>query len=370
MKGSLRLTVAGICLPAILPLAAHAASSSNVQLYGLIDSGIQYISHGPGGTGRLGAQSGGLNGSRWGMKGSEDLGNGLRAIFTLESGFSTTTGQSLQGNRLFGRQAYVGLSDKNWGTLSLGRHNTLMIDWLSKYNPFANSDMGGKRMDPAFSDRTDNSVKYVGTWGHFSLGAYYSFGWNNNTSYDDHQLGRMQAVGIRYKSGGLDAAVLYHSKNADAPKAGASSANREDRILGGISYDFRFIKLYGGYRWLKQKLASTSYTSNMYWAGVRYSSSAATHWSVAAYKMLGTVCDSLDYASCPAAEGVGKNQKPTMLLAGVDHSLSKRTLVYMYGAYALNSGGSSISVIGGNYGVNVEPGHNQFGLEAGIQHRF
>ncbi len=149
----------------MFPSVSHAADTTTVTLYGLIDSGVQYVNHGPdGGDTNLDVASGNLTGSRWGMRGTEDLGGGASAIFALESGFDNANGQSLQGNRLFGRQAYIGLSDKAWGALALGRQNTLVIDWVNNFNPFDNSNFGGKIIDPAFSDRMDNAAKYVSAW--------------------------------------------------------------------------------------------------------------------------------------------------------------------------------------------------------------
>ncbi len=245
-----------------------------------------------------------------------------------------------------------------------------MIDWMSKYNPFENANYGGKRIDAAFSDRMDNSIKYINTFGGLSVGAYYSFGWNNDQSWTDTNTGRMIGAGLRYQTGGLDAAVLYHTKRADAPKAGADSSNREDRILGALSYDFGLIKLYGGYRWLEQKLVQRDYVSRLYWAGARYQAAPATNLSLAIYHMQGTTCDNMNVASCPTAQGAGSDQKPTLLVLGAEYDLSKRTTVYALSSYALNDNGSSVSVIGGKYGVNVQPGSNQLGVALGMRHRF
>jgi len=372
MQSMLRYAAAGVCLLAgsLPPATSLAASSSSVTLYGLIDSGVQYLSNGPEGHSKVGMSSGNWNGSRWGMKGAEDLGGGRSAVFVLESGFDTNNGKSLQGNRLFGRQAYVGLSDKDLGQLTLGRHNTLMIDWMSKYNPFDNANFSGKRMDAAFSDRADNAVKYVGKFGPVFVGAYYSFGWNNEQDFEDKTKGRMFGAGLRYKSGGWDAALLYHRKHADAPGAGATSDNREDRVVAGLSYDFGGVKLYGGYRWLKQRLTARDYRSNMYWVGVGYKPAAPTTLSLAVYQLDGTVCDNMNVAACPAVQGAGSDQNPTLIIAGAEYDLSKRTTLYALGAYAMNDHGSSLSVIGGKYGANVEPGKDQFGMSVGIRHRF
>ncbi len=354
----------------LAPAISQAQTSSNVQLSSILDTGMQYLSNDPGDSRKFRLSSGNLSGSRWGIKGSENLGDRLKAVFVLESGFDMTNGKSLQGGRLFGRQAYVGLADKEWGQVSLGRHNTLMIDWMSKYNPFGNANFSGKRADPAFSDRMDNSIKYVGKFGNINVGAYYSTGWNNEQSLTDRKLGRMFGLGLRYANGPLDAAVLYHRKHANAPKAGANSSNREDRIVAGASYKFDNVSVYGGYRWLKQRLTHQDLRSDMYWAGVQYRPSKPVRLSLAVYHVNGTVCDNLNNAMCPALQGAGKDQKPTLFVLGGEYDLSKRTTLYALGAYAINKHGSSLSVAGGNYGANVKPGHNQFGLQLGMRHRF
>src|ERR1700758_387549 len=100
--------------------AAHAQSS--VTLYGLIDESFQWVHNANTANDNLyHLASGNLQGSRWGLKGTEDLGGGLKAIFQLENGFDPNTGKLNQGGRLFGRQAYVGLTQDMYGTVTLGR---------------------------------------------------------------------------------------------------------------------------------------------------------------------------------------------------------------------------------------------------------
>src|ERR1700748_2322615 len=102
--------------------ATAAQAQSSVTLYGLIDAGVTYVNStktANGGHSLIAEQDGataGLSGSRWGMRGNEDLGGGLAAIFVLESGFSYNNGTSGQGGALFGRQAFVGLSSTQYGT--------------------------------------------------------------------------------------------------------------------------------------------------------------------------------------------------------------------------------------------------------------
>ena len=90
---------------------ATAQAETSVTLYGLIDTGIGYQRIKGDGyhESKVGMVNGVSSGSRWGLRGAEDLGDGLSAVFTLESGFNSANGTSGQSSRLFGRQATVGL---------------------------------------------------------------------------------------------------------------------------------------------------------------------------------------------------------------------------------------------------------------------
>src|SRR5260370_24206060 len=111
-----------------------ANAQSSVTLDGVIDEGFEKISNvktGPGGGKtlyQLDSTSGAL-GSRWGMRGSEDLGSGLKAIFLLENGFEINTGKLNQGGDEWGRQTYVGLSSTTYGSVTLGRQYDSVVDF-------------------------------------------------------------------------------------------------------------------------------------------------------------------------------------------------------------------------------------------------
>ncbi|MCM3754793.1 porin, partial [Bacillus licheniformis] len=113
---------------------AHAQSS--VTLYGDLDAALLYTSRSldsatGGNAGRQFALTDtGMTPTNFGITGTEDLGGGLKAIFTLENGFNPNTGALGQGNRMFGRQAFVGLESARWGTLTLGRQTPLTFDYL------------------------------------------------------------------------------------------------------------------------------------------------------------------------------------------------------------------------------------------------
>ena len=124
-----------LALATLCPLAGVVHAQSSVTLYGLIDeSRFEAVSNVPvagktgGGTQYALDAINGLNGTRWGLRGTEDLGGGLAAIFTLENGFDLNTGKLGQGGAEFGRQAFVGLSSSRFGTLTLGRQYDSVVD--------------------------------------------------------------------------------------------------------------------------------------------------------------------------------------------------------------------------------------------------
>jgi predicted porin len=139
--------------------AGAAQAQSQVQVYGIVDAGIVAEYGTPGGT--TTAVSGGIgSGSRLGFKGKEDLGGGMSAIFQFESGFAADTGTSTQGGRLFGRQAYVGLTG-GFGTVSAGRQYSPYYKALGDMaDPFEDGFAGQAMNIIAANRRMDNSVAY------------------------------------------------------------------------------------------------------------------------------------------------------------------------------------------------------------------
>lgn len=351
-----------------LAASIQAAHADNVQVYGVIDNGIQVVNNQPQGT-SYSMSSGDLAGSRIGFKGTEDLGNGLKAVFTLETGMDTSTGAQSQ-SRLFGRQAFVGLSDTSFGTLTLGRQSTFMVDWMSKYNAMGSTNYGIKRMDAAFSDRADNTIKYINKFGDVSIGALYSRSWDDINAAVKEDQARMIELTLRYNTKVLDTGLSFYKKNALAPAAGASRTNNETRITAGFMYGESALKLSGGYRWLRQELTRDKYTSHLVWAGANYKVTSPLTLSAAVYYQKGAVCDNLNAATCPVVQNAGSDPKATMLALGSEYAFSKRTSAYAMTAYVLNNSKSSISVLGGKYGVNVTPGKNQLGLSVGLKHAF
>lgn len=158
---------ARLALPLLLGLPAAAMARSGVTLYGVIDTALTYQTHSnPAGDAQIGLQQGGegfLSGSRFGLKGTEDLGGGVKAGFVLENGFLADTGRLDQQGQLFGRQAYVKIGNQ-WGDLALGRQYTTANTMLYYVDPLGvGAAPSNSWMVYLTGQRYDNAVSYTAT---------------------------------------------------------------------------------------------------------------------------------------------------------------------------------------------------------------
>lgn len=334
--------------------AGGAFAQTSVTLYGVADVGVEYANHlGAGDNSTVRMQSGNLSGSRWGLRGSEDLGGGLRAVFTLESGFSVDDGRSTQNNRLFGRQAWIGLSNA-YGTLSLGRHTTAMYDFGVQYDPMGIStrySIGAQ--DGAFQSRADNSIKYAGKFGPVSAKLIYSAGADGTSGVNgevpgNYKVGREFGGSLAYESGPLAIAVVYDEVNGNTV---ATDENKTRKAAVSGTYQFGPVKSYLGYRYARFMTPPTSQTTNLYWAGAQWDITSAWSLTGAAYYQ--------DFRNSGA--------DPWLFIVSADYSFSKRTDVYLNVAYTRNKDGSDLGT--GGFGTTVA-GKNQTGVLMGIRHKF
>ncbi|MFC7289014.1 porin [Herminiimonas glaciei] len=344
-----------------LLLAGNASAQSNVTIYGIADAGLEVINNastaGNSNVSRI--SSGNLSGSRIGFRGTEELGGGLKAVFVLESGVAYDTGAYLQSNRAFGRQAYVGLQG-SWGSLLLGRQNSLMLEWMSKYNTMDNATWSSKVHDASFSDRMDNSVKYIGKFGAFDVSTYYSTGFDTVKAgaavpaagevAGHSKVGRQMGGGVQYNGGDLRMAVVYDKKNGSSI---AAENDTDTHLTFGARYKFGDAEVLGGYLQRKQEVVGKADArTNMSWIGMTYQLSEALQLSGSYYKT--DVKDS--------------DKDPSSIITMVKYSLSKRTDLYLINSYAMNKNGSNLGVNG--FGTDIVAGKNQFGTMAGIRHTF
>lgn len=161
-------------------LAGSAHAQSSVTLYGIIDDGLTYVSNAAGHS--LWRLDDGINqASRWGLRGVEDLGGGLKAVFTLENGFSLNTGTASHGGALFGRRAYVGLASDTFGTLLAGYDYDFIYDYVSYYTNVAQfapsyAFHGAYDIDRLAGEPVSNMVRYeTPNWHGFGAGVMYGF---------------------------------------------------------------------------------------------------------------------------------------------------------------------------------------------------
>lgn len=221
MKPS-RLTSTLLCA-ALLPAAAAAqtggAPAPAVQVYGVLDAGVEN-DHGCANCANTQLSSGIASGSRLGVKGREALGGGSAAVFTLEAGLAADTGKSDPGNKLFGRQAFVGL-DGPLGMLTLGRQYNLVYDTLTDVaDPFRGGMAGSAANLVGYtSKRYDNSIKYMTPALHgLRAAAIYSVGESPNNS----SANRAYGVTLGYESVPVNLSVSHQRKNNPVDGVGST----------------------------------------------------------------------------------------------------------------------------------------------------
>ena len=229
--------------------AGVAAAQTNVTIYGVADVGIAREDNGRQTVTRV--DSSNQSGSRLGFKGTEDLGGGLSAIFTLESGFDISNGASSQGGRLFGRQAWVGLNG-GFGSVKLGRQYTPIHLALDSIDPFATGITGGADGTGAgiislfnpYGVRMDNAINYSIGMSGFSAQVAYGLG---EVAGNNDAL-RQYGASLGYANGPLNVVLAHHNANGGLPAAPALPVifNSKTTMLGA-TYDFNIVKVHGAY---------------------------------------------------------------------------------------------------------------------------
>jgi predicted porin len=338
-----------------LPTFAHA--QSNVQVYGLIDAGVEHVTNaGADGGSMVRVVSGGKNTSRWGLRGSEDLGNGLKAVYNLEGGILMDTGAS--DGPLFKRQANVGL-EGGFGRVVLGRSFTTTYDLVIKFDPMGFAPnyswaTSGSATGPSKYGMTtafDNLVKYTGTSGGFTYGASVGLGERSNSAADS----RKYAVGGSWFGGNVGVMAAYEQVNGDTVAA-TGERNRTTALHLAADYKTGPWRATTGLRSYKLRSGSADVAElrgDTYWGGVTYLIDNIT--------LTGAVYH-INTKNLPAA----RDADPTMFVARAMYSLSKRTTLYLSAAHAKADHGQLISLSRDDTGT----GSTQTGVTAGIQHRF
>ncbi len=304
-------------LIALAVLASTGAmAQSSVTLYGIVD--VAFQSTKVTGSDRLNEiASGGVNGSRFGFKGSEDLGGGLKALFVLENGFSVDTGAS---SAMFGRKAYVGLAG-GFGELRLGNVPTAYDDTAVSSNSLFDSNYAPSYSvwadGGSYNARPGNSVYYTSpSFGGVTMTGSYGMGENKATYGSDKGVA---AVNAQYEGGPIYASLAYQQDNTAKPGVSTSTtATAYKDTLANFSYDLGVVKLLSSYN---RHVDSTNTKSDQLQLGVDVPVSGALTVSGGyAYSK-----DKLNGVSGEKRNGFG---------IGAKYALSKRTFVYTAATYA------------------------------------
>ncbi|MGY6255939.1 porin [Paraburkholderia caledonica] len=381
----MKKTLMVAALTGVFATAAHAQSS--VTLYGLIDAGITYTNNQHGHS-NWQQTSGSVNGSRWGLRGAEDLGGGLKAIFTLENGFGINDGSLKQGGREFGRQAFVGLSSTQFGAVTLGRQYDSMVDYVGPL-ALTGTQYGGTQFAHPFDNdnlnnsfRINNSVKYTSAnYGGFKFGGLYGF----SNQADGFANNRAYSAGASYNWGGLNVGAAYLQLNSNGANGAAAAFNSGGAVSSDNTFFARRQQTWG---------AGANYAFGPATVGLVYSQtnlSGLVGIGAGASGQTGGIGlpnnsahfqnyeANARYALTPAVSIAGSYTYTRASLAGTRphwnqfnlqtaYALSKRTDVYLQGEYQqVNEG----AIVGADInGLGASSNNKQVAVTAGLRHRF
>ena len=359
---------------AVLGAFAGSAMAADVTLYGALDTGFEYIhtkKPGEKAVDTFDMQTGWDTGNRWGLKGSEDLGNGYKVSFKLESGFNGDDGTMGQGSRLFGREAGLTLSGP-FGSVAFGRFGGIAsscgtYDMLGYVESFDGGD--GDVWGFAASDRYDNMVVYqTPRFAGLQLTAQYSFKTdskddakytkNADGTFGQHYSGdegtshakRYASVGLSGEYGPASFAVGYELTKYGANEVagvttGGTNLPGDGRELDkdghlvfiGGNYDLEVVQLFAEAQYFKNQTSTATIDAE----GDRGLKGYGLHVGAAAPIGAGTLTAGLYYADFSdeeVAENVDRDYTYYGVSARYNYPLSTRTGVYVGAGYGQTKG--------------------------------
>ena len=380
-------TLIAASLMSVFTIPAYAQNT--VTLYGTLDAGLVFANN-QNGHSNWQQGSGSVSNTYFGLRGSEDLGGGLHAIFTLESGFNLNNGNFNENDTIFNRQAFVGLQSVQYGTVTLGRQYDSVVDYLAPLSEAGAGYGDNLAAHPFDNDNLDNSfsvknaVKYQSAnYAGVKFGGLYGF----SNAAGQFSNNRAWSAGASYGNGPLSVAAAYLQLNNSGSNNVGGAISQGD---GTASIAAQLQRTYG---------AGVNYTYGPANVGLVYTHTqldGITGVNVGGTTLPGVAGTNLHldnyevngrYALTPAisvaaaytftdgkvsgSNGSGDPKWQTASLQG-DYSLSKRTDVYLEGVYQHASGEI------GNFGANVasintlSPSStaNQTVIAVGLRHRF
>jgi predicted porin len=388
----MKKTLVAIAITSTFASLAHAQGS--VTLYGLIDEGFEAVSN-VATSGANGARqyrldsASGLNSSRWGLRGVEDLGGGLKAIFQLENGFELNNGRLSQGGAEFGRQAFVGISSGKFGTVTLGRQYDSVVDYVGTYS-FSDTSVGtAHSAHPADLDnfnnsrRTNNAVKFKSAdYAGLTFGGVYSFG-GVPGSVGTNQI---YSVGVGYKRGPINLGAAY--LDARNPASSLFGSNPSDTPTSNGLTGSPVFSGYASASSYHVAAAAGTYsigpaTIGANWSNVRFTGIAALNHATAVFNdveasvqyhitptLLAGVAYNYLHGSAANATVGGANY--SQFGGGVEYALSVRTDVYAAVDYQVANGHDSTGHGATANLAGLSPSSNRYQAvgRVGLRHRF
>ncbi|WP_438393187.1 porin [Caballeronia sp. DA-9] len=375
----------------LLCLSGAAHSQSSMTIYGIVDEGFTYVNNSATSTGHSATfklADSVASASRFGFRGVEDLGGGLKAIFTLENGFSVGTGIAAQGGALFGRQAFVGLSREDVGQLTFGRQYAFAYDYLGHHYATGGQTAAAgfawhiNTLDQLNGGELNNSIKFSSAdFRGFTFGAMYGFsnqagafaGSPATASVGGSQ--RAYSFGANYESGPFSAGFAYSDytyPTAATPAMAVSMANvtlnpkgtRDLRTLG-VGSKYRFVKTAVYALWTNtalQAITGPTSTVNIYEGGFIQT------FRPDLFGAIGFTHTKLDG---------GAQGKWNQVNSSLDYYLSKSTDVYILAVYQKASGANNgvpvQAQLGNNtsyVGISGKGAADQLAFRVGLRHFF
>ncbi|WP_322101889.1 porin [Paraburkholderia sp. J41] len=367
-----------------------AQAQGSVTLYGIADAGFTYNNN-QSGSKLYALTSGDLQGSRFGLRGLENLGSGLQALFVLENGFNILNGRLGQGNDVFGRQAYVGIASNRVGAVTLGRQYDSVVDYTGRFAvayqwmPYEGAHPGDidNMID---TNRVNNSIKYKSPEiAGFTFGGLYSLG----GVAGDFSRNQIWSIGAGYHRGSLDLGAAYLTANdpnysffGNNSTSNTAASNMTSPVYSGYaSAKTQQIVAVGGAYGIGNSTFGATYSNtqfkdigalaNLPAQGVE-KGAAKFHNVEVNYKYQLTPALLLGVAY-DFTKGYGANDaKYHQVMLGTDYFLSKRTDLYAAGIYQHASGTDSTggAAVASITSLSPSTTSNQTAIILGIRHKF
>lgn len=349
---------------AVLGAFAGSALAADVQLYGIVDEGLAYshvdLDGAADATDSFSMNSGMQSGSRFGFKGTEDLGNGLTVGFVLENGFSADTGAD--NDTFFDREASLFL-EGGFGKLAFGKIGSINCgtsSWaqIGVLSAFGTSNWGGYSNQIGSTASTggvmDNTIAYqTPTFAGFTVFAQYSMGDDGDDktisgSENESSLDRYYAIGAKYANGPLTAyfavdSVNYRTWNGKiGPVAGADDIDDSLTVTLGGNYDFGVAQIFFGAQYFDEVETFgslvTKVVDNKFAEKIKgYGLNLSANFPVAGGKIMA----GLGFVDAEAADSQkefdGDEFQRYIVSVGYDYPFSKRTDAYVVASYMQDS---------------------------------